>query len=69
MDYNAILTATSRLFHDSNPTTEECAVLGIIDLGIQIPQTRSEIFGHSELVGDDTVTRAVPTKNSVLVYS
>ncbi len=59
IDYNAILISTSQIFRESYPTPEECAVLGIVDLGIQIPQTKSDIFEHSEFGDEETITRSL----------
>jgi hypothetical protein len=40
LDYEAVLAATDKLFVSLDPTPEECAFLGIVDLGIQIPQLK-----------------------------
>jgi hypothetical protein len=64
LDYNAILKATAELFHLFGPTAEECAVLGIVQLGIQFPQLRSDLFSHSELGDEPTVKTALELANS-----
>ena len=58
LDYEAVLTATDKLFSGLDPTPEELAVLGIVDLGIQIPQLKSEILSATTLGSEEVIQRA-----------
>jgi hypothetical protein len=58
LDYEAVLAATARLFATLDPTPEEVAVLGIVQLGAQIPQLKSEILSRSELGCEEILERA-----------
>jgi hypothetical protein len=49
LDHEAVLTATSQLFGSLEPTPEEVAVLGIVDMGAQLPQLKSELLSATEL--------------------
>jgi hypothetical protein len=58
LDHEAILTATSKLFQSLDPTAEEIAVLGIVDLGSQFPQLKSEILSSRALGTEQVLERA-----------
>ena len=58
LDYEAVLAATDKLFLSLDPTPEECAVLGIVHLGIQIPQLKSEILSSTSLGTEEVIQRA-----------
>lgn len=58
LDHEAVLTATSRLFHSLDPTPEEIAILGIVDLGAQFPQLKSEVLSASWLGTEEVIERA-----------
>lgn len=58
LDHEAILAATSKLFRSLDPTPEEIAVLGIVDLGSQFPQLRSEILSSQSLGTEEVLERA-----------
>jgi hypothetical protein len=59
VDYDAILRATAELFRACDPTAEEIAILGIVDLGIGMPRLHSEILGSSGLGREEMVERAL----------
>jgi len=59
VDYQAILRGTAELFNSLDPTPEELAVLGLLDLGIQMPRTKTEVFKNGALGKDAVVERAV----------
>jgi hypothetical protein len=59
LDHEAVLTATAVLFKSLDPTPEELAVLGIVDLGAQLPQLKSEVLSTSELGTEEVIKRAV----------
>lgn len=58
LDHEAVLTATSHFFRSLDPTGEELAVMGIVDLGAQFPQLRSEVLSSTRLGTEETVERA-----------
>lgn len=58
LDHEAVLTATSKLFRSLDPTPEEVAVIGIVDLGAQLPQLKSEILSASSLGTEEVLERA-----------
>jgi hypothetical protein len=47
LDYEAVLMATAQLFETLDPTPEEVAVLGIVEMGTQLPQLKSEVLSTS----------------------
>ena len=58
LDHEAVLTATSQLFRALDPTAEEIAVNGIVDLGAQLPKLSSEILSTKSLGSEDVIRRA-----------
>jgi hypothetical protein len=58
LDHEAVLTATSQLFRSLEPTPEEVAVLGIVDMGAQLPQLKSEVLSATELGAEEVIERA-----------
>jgi hypothetical protein len=59
LDYNAVLDGTAALFRASDPSPEECAILGIVQLGINFPQLKSELLGKSRLGSEETLKTAL----------
>lgn len=59
LDYKAVLEATSELFHENNPTSEEGLVLGIVEEGTRAPQSKSDIFNANVSANDETLERAL----------
>ncbi len=59
VDHDAILGATSKLLRALEPTEEERVVLGIVELGIRMPQLKSDVLNHFGLGKDETVERAL----------
>lgn len=59
VDYQAILRGTAELFDLMDPTPEEQAVLGLLDLGIRMPRTKAEVFKDGALGKDAVVERAL----------
>ena len=58
LDHEAVLVATSQLFRSLDPTLEEVAVIGIVDLGAQLPRLKSEVFSTSSLGTEEVIERA-----------
>jgi len=58
LDHEAVLSATYDLFVRSDPTLEEMAVIGIVDLGARIPQLQSEILSAKSLGDEEVLNRA-----------
>ena len=58
LDHEAVLTATAQIFRSLDPTAEEVAVLGIVDMGAQIPQLLSEVLSTSALGTEEVIKRA-----------
>lgn len=58
LDHEAVLNATSKLFRMLDPTPEELAVIGIVDLGAQLPKLNSEILATKSLGKEEVISRA-----------
>jgi hypothetical protein len=58
LDHDAVLSGTSGLFRSLDPTPEELAVMGIVDLGVQMPQLQSQILATKGLGDEQVITRA-----------
>jgi hypothetical protein len=69
LDYEAVLTATDKLFGSLDPTPEERAVLGIVDLGVQIPQLKSEILSSTALGTEEVIERATELATSYKIVN
>jgi len=59
LDHDAILIATSQLFRSHDPSPEELAVIGLVDLGAQLPQLKSELLSITSLGTEEIIERAV----------
>ena len=69
LDYEAVLSATDKLFGSLDPTPEERAVLGIVDLGVQIPQLKSEILSSAALGTEEVIERATELATSYKIVN
>jgi hypothetical protein len=59
VDHNAILRSTSSLFHTLDPTPEEIAVLGLLDLGIRVPTAKPDAFSQIPFEREEILERGL----------
>ncbi|MGO9466145.1 MAG: hypothetical protein ACLQIB_02710 [Isosphaeraceae bacterium] len=59
VDHDAILRSTSSLFRSLDPTPEEIAVLGLLDLGIRVPTAKPDAFSQMPSEREEILERGL----------